>query len=162
MLDDGGIGLLLARPDQGFSNIEDVAEHTARTSNTSSANDAIRRLVGVVTWSPEFGPTRKIGRLTTYDENTATVVIKVYDNNEKNYEFARQMGCNTTYKVWRLDNSNHVYGGNDGMNMVLNAREPVTEEFTGKKYIEIQGIYGYKNMPARNVYPLAGELETYI
>lgn len=162
LLDDGLIGILLARPDQGFANIEDVAEHTARTSNDSAASDAVRRLVGVGSWAPEFGATFKIGRKTYYNKNTATFTLKIYDNNDANYNMARLLGCNSSFAGWPLSNSNHVYGGNDGMVMVLNAREPQTEEFTGKKYIEIQGIYEYTNMPARNVYPLAGELETYI
>ena len=162
LLDDGVIGLLLARPDQGFANVEDPAEHSTRTSETSADEDAIRRLVGVGAWAAEYGATFPIGRKTFYQKNTATLTLKVYDNNDENYEFARKLGCNSTFAVWRLDNSDHIYGGNDGMVMVLNAREPATEEFTGKKYIEIQGIYEYVNMPARNTYPLAGELETYI
>lgn len=162
MLDDGLIGILIARPAEGFDNIEDPAEHSSRTDETSSDTDAVRRLFGVGSWAPEYGSTFPIGRKTFYQKNTATLTLKIYDNNDANYEMARKLGCNSQFAVWTLSNSNHVYGGNDGMVMVLNAREPQTEEFTGKKYIEIQGIYQYVNMPARNVYPLAGESESYI
>ena len=162
LLDDGVVGVLLARPGQGFDNVEDPQEHIDRTSDTSVSANALRRLVGVGSWSPEYGATFKIGRKTYYQKNVGTFVLKVYDNNTENYEFARKLGCNSQFATWPLHNSNHIYGGNDGMVMVLNAREPATEEFTGKKYIEIQGIYEYVNMPARNDYPLAGELEDYI
>jgi hypothetical protein len=160
--DDGLIGILIARPDAGFDNVEDPQEHIDRTSDDSSSANAVRRLVGVGSWAAEFGSTFKIGRKTNYQNSVATLTLKIYDNNETNYEMARLMGCNSSYAVWGLANSNHIYGGNDGMVMVLNAREPQTEELTGKKYIEIQGIYEYKNMPPRNTYPLAGELTSYI
>lgn len=157
--DDGFIGLLLTRPGQPFANIEDPAEHTSRTSETSSAADAVRRLLGVGSYAPEYGSTFKVGRLNQYNKNTATVTFKVYDNNATNYEFARSLGCNTSFLAWRIDSNGNVYGGNSGISAVLNAREPMTEDLTGKKYIEIQYTYEYTNMDARNDYPLFDELD---
>lgn len=156
---DGFIGLLLARPGNPFANIEDPAEHASRTNETSTAATAVRRLFGVGSYAPEYGSTFKVGRLTRYNQNTATVVFKVYDNNATNYEMARLLGCNTSFLVWRLDSNGNVYGGNNGISMVLNAREPMTEDLTGKKYIEIQGTYDYTNMDPRDEYPLFDELD---
>ena len=155
----GVLGLLLARPGEGFANIDDAAEHTSRTSNTSTDTDAIRRLTGVGSFTPEFGDERTIGRLTFYGKNVATVVLKVYDNSDGNYEAHRLMGCNTSYSVWVLGSNNEVYGGNDGFQMVLTAREVIGENLEEEKYIEITGKVKYTNAYPRDTYPLAGELD---
>lgn len=159
ILYQGVLGALLARPGEGFANVEDVAEHSTRTSNTSLSSTAIRRLTGLGSFTPEFGDERKIGRLTYYGKTTATFVLKVYDNSDGNYEAHRLMGCNTSYSVWILDSNNLIYGGNDGFQMVLTAREVIGENLDEEKYIEVTGKVQYKNAFPRNTYPLAGELD---
>lgn len=155
----GVLGVLLARPGEGFDNVEDPAEHSTRTSNTSTASTAIRRLTGLGSFTPEFGEERPIGRLTYYGKTEATLVLKVYDNNDGNYEAHRLMGCNTSYSVWVLDSNNQIYGGNDGFQMVLTAREVIGESLEEEKFIEITGKVKYTTAFPRNDYPLAGELD---
>ena len=159
ILYQGILGILIARPGQGFANIDDAAEHSARTSNTSLSTTAIRRLTGVGSFTPEFGDERKIGRLTYYGKNTATLVLKVYDNSAGNYHAHRLMGCNTSYSVWLLGSNNEIYGGNDGFQMVLTAREVIGENLEEEKVIEVTGKIQYKNAYPRDTYPLAGELD---
>lgn len=159
ILYQGVLGALLARPGEGFANVEDAAEHSTRTSNTDTANTAIRRLTGLGSFTPEFGEERKIGRLTYYGKTTATFVLKVYDNSDGNYEAHRLMGCNTSYSVWILGSNNEIYGGNDGFQMVLTAREVIGENLDEEKFIEVTGKVQYKNAFPRNTYPLAGELD---
>lgn len=157
--DDGFIALLLARAGYGFANIEDPAEHTTRTDETSSDSDAVRRLYGVGAYSPEYGSATSIGRLKIPGKSTASFTFKVYDNTPENYEFARSLGCYGTYQVWRIGTDGTIYGGNDGIAITLNAREPMTEDVTGRKYIEITGSYDYVNMDPRDDYPLFDELD---
>ncbi len=159
LLDNGILYLLLARPDQPFSNIEDPAEHSERTSNTSSASNAVRRLKGVGSYSHEFGDSYTIGRDTYYNKNTGTLVFKIYDNNATNYEFMRSLGCNTQYLAWPIDSQGNIYGGNDGIKVVLQGRENITESVDEKKFIEVQGQHKYKNAPPRDTYALAGDID---
>lgn len=159
LLDDGMLAILVARAGYGFANIEDPAEHTNRTGDTNTNPDAVRRITGVGAYSPEYGQVTNLGRLKIYGKNPASFTMKVYDNTPQNYEFARSLGCNSTYQVWRIGTDGSIYGGNDGIAMVLNAREPMTEDVTGRKYIEITGQYEYKNMDPRNEYPLFDELD---
>jgi hypothetical protein len=159
LLDGGLLGILFARPDQPFVNIEDPAEHTNRTSDTSAAADAVRRLLGVGSFSVEFGASFKIGRLTYYNKSVGTINLKVYDNNLVNYELIRLLGCNTSFSVWLLDSNGLIYGGNDGFKLVLQGRENIVESLEEKKFLEIQGIVEFKNALPRNDYPLFADLE---
>lgn len=159
LLDGGLLGILIARPDQPFANIEDAAEHTSRTDDSSSATDAVRRLVGTGSFSVEFGAPFKIGRLTYYQRNVATINLKVFDNNATNYALIQLLGCNTSFSVWLLDSNGYVYGGNDGYKLVLQGRENIVESLEEKKPLEIQGVVEFVNALDRDTYPLAGELE---
>lgn len=158
LLDGGLLGILFARPDQPFANIEDVTEHTTRTSNTSTDANAVRRLVGAGSFAVEFGDSFKVGRLTYYNKSSATINLKVYDNNLVNYEFIRLLGCNSTFSVWLLDSNGLVYGGNDGFKVVLQGRENIDESLDEKKFLELQGVVEFINAYPRNAYPLFGEL----
>lgn len=159
LLDGGLLGILVARPDQPFVNIEDPAEHSARTDNSSSDANAVRRLTGVGSFAVEFGDSFKIGRLFKYNKNTGTINLKVYDNNDINYRFIRLLGCNTTFSVWLIDSNGNIYGGNDGFKVVLQGLENIQESLDEKKFLEIQGVVEFTNAFPRNDYPLMAELD---
>lgn len=153
------IGVLLARPDQPFANIQDPAEHTTRTDNDATSPTSVRRLEGVGSYSVEFGAATKIGLLTIYAKNTGTLNFKIYDNNEANYEFIRALGCNTKFLAWPIDSQGLIYGGNDGITVVLQGRENITETIDDLKFLEIQGVHNFKNAVPRDDYPLAGDFD---
>ena len=162
LLDDGIVGLLIARSDADFDNIDDPAEHSSRTSDTSSADNAIRRLVGTGSFTVEFGSSFKVIKKTYFNKNKATVNLKVYHNNAANYELIQLLGCNTTFSVWPIDSNGYIYGGNSGYKMVLQGRENITENLEQKKPLEINGIVEFTNAKDRDVYPLFDEMEALI
>jgi len=159
LLDAGILYLLLARPDQPFANIEDPAEHTLRTNNASANADAVRRLKGVGSYTVEYGDSFTIGRDTYYNKNVGTLLFKIYDNNAVNYEFIRSLGCNTQFLAWPIDSQGNIYGGNDGMLVVLQGRENITDNVDEKKFLEVQGAYKHRNAAPRDAYPLAGDID---
>ncbi len=155
----GLLGILVARPDQPFANIEDPAEHTARTSDTSTDPNAVRRIIGTGSFDIAPGDERPVGRLTFYGNQTGTLALTVFDNNDTNYELIQLLGCNTLFSVWLLDTNGYVYGGNSGYKMVLVGTEPITDAIDDYKTLNIGGTVEFKNALDRDAYPLAGELD---
>lgn len=151
--------ILLARPDQPFANIEDPAEHTDRTSNTSTASNAVRRLKVLGSYNIEFGEARPVGRDTYFAKNTGTVNALIYDNTDENYEFIRSLGCNTKFLVWLIGFDGYIRGGNDGIQVVLQGRENLSNNPDEFLPLEINGQHKFKNSVSRTAYPLAGDLD---
>lgn len=159
LLDAGILYVLVGRPGESFANVEDPSEHSDRTSNTSTADNALRRLKGVGSYQIEFGEGEKIGRDTFFKKNTGTVNFKIYDNNAVNYELIRSLGCNTKFQVWLIDSNGLIYGGNDGIPVVLQGRENINESVDERKFLELNGVHEFKNSVPRNDYPLAGDID---
>lgn len=115
-----------------FTDFEDLAEWTARVSETSVDPDAIRDFF-VVADLPAASADEiiiSLGR-KVYSPATHTINVDIDEVSDENYEFGRTTSCNQRYKVW-FSTESHLFGGNDGIDATVNLR-PVIER--GQKSI---------------------------
>jgi len=109
-----------------FTDVEDLAEWTARLSEDSVDPDAIREF-NVIADLPAATADEiviSLGR-KVYSPATHIINVDIDEVSDLNYEFARMTSCNTQYRIW-FGTPNHVYGGTDGILASLNLR-PVIE-----------------------------------
>lgn len=147
--------ILIGKDGEPFTDFEDSVEHAARQSASSTADDAIRNLRGIGSWTPEFGDEQELGTLATiYSQGTATLNFKVYNNSDTNYQTARATSCNKQYRIWLITSDGNIYGGNTGILLVLKGREVIPESYKEKRYIEFIGKATMTTWPERGTYPL--------
>ena len=145
-----------------FADIEDATEWTTRITQTAGdpapdPDNSIRalRVIGDKP-APEIQTREVSGGRTLQTSKNHTLNVEVDETNATNYEFARNTGCNPTYKLWYLTRAGKVYGGICGLsaNMVLNL---IQNRGNGEieKYI---GTVTWQDKvdPPRANFPLAG------
>lgn len=148
--------ILIGLDGEPFTNFEDLTEHNTRQDATDTADTAIRNLRGIGSWTPEFGEEQEFGTLATvYATGTGTLNFKVYDNNDTNYQTARTTTCNKQYRIWFITSDGNIYGGNDGILLVLKGREVIPESYKEKRFIEFVGKAVLTTWPERGTYPLS-------
>ena len=148
--------ILIGLDGQPFTDYEDVTEHTNRQSADDTADNAIRNLRGIGSWTPEPGEEQEIGTLATiYATGTGTLNFKVYDNTDTNYQTARTTSCNKKYRIWLITSDGNIYGGNTGILLVLKGREVIPESYKEKRFIEFTGKAVMNTWPERGTYPLS-------
>ena len=147
--------IFITNKDYPFTNIEDVAEWTARLSNTSTDVNAIRELVVIGQKPAAEGERMRIsdGRRITMPK-THSVTAKIDELNDENYDWLRYMECNDQYLMWYKAGS-YVFGGNDGISASIGANHVIPEGDKEMQTIEISAEWDAKQHPARNLYPLA-------
>lgn len=149
---------LMAKGDQPIANIEDPAELSERIDNTSTDDNAIRRLLGSGDFTSEDGAERAIpGGRINYGDNTYTGTLDLYDLNGVNWDFARSTGCNTQYRVWLIDSNGYVYGGNSGILAVIKAKPNITKSRDDLQTLTLTFKYKSKTLPVRDAYVLAAD-----
>lgn len=138
-----------------FTDVEDLAEWTARVSETSVDPDAIRDF-HVMADLPAATADEIIISLNrkVYSPATHIINIDIDETSDLNYEFARMTSCNTQYRLW-FGTADHIYGGQNGILSSLNLR-PVIER--GSKSInKLTGTaqWDYQFSPERHDNPYA-------
>jgi len=100
-----------------FTDVEDLAEWTARLAETAGDIDSIREFT-VMADSP--APDQTVVELSNKRKartpSTFTLNIDVDELSDENYEFMRTTHCNQQYKLWYATDD-HMYGGNTGMDV---------------------------------------------
>jgi len=149
---------LIAKGDQPLSNVQDPAELSTRISDDSTADTAIRRLLGIGAITAEFGAERKIpGGKINYAKNTYTGTLDIYDLNDTNYEFMRSTSCNTQYRIWPVDSNGYIFGGNTGILAVVKGKNDITNNRDELQVINLQFKYSATRPPVRDAYVLAAD-----
>lgn len=134
--------LYVARADAAdFTNVGNSTEWSARLSDTVDTADKIRTLIGIGELpEPEQTEQPIAGGITIYSPKTFNLRFEVDQTNDENYEFMLETYCNSKKKVWIEMSDGMLYGGNEGIELVLKGSQPLLkgrEEilkiiFTGK------------------------------
>ncbi len=109
-----------------FTDVENLAEWTARLSQDGQEANAIRDF-HVMADLPAASADEivvSLGR-KAYSPATHVINVDIDDVSDLNYEFARTTSCNTIYKMWYAT-PDHIFGGTDGIDVTVNLR-PVIE-----------------------------------
>ncbi len=158
LLDAEIVYWLIAKGDQPIANIEDPAELSSRISDDSTADTAIRRLLGIGAITTEFGAERKIpGGKVNYGKNTYTGTLDIYDLNDTNYEFMRSTACNTQYRIWPVDSNGYIFGGNTGILAVVKGKNDISNNREELQVINLQFKFNATRPPVRDAYVLAAD-----
>lgn len=98
-----------------FTDVEDLAEWTARLAESGGTIESIRELT-VMGDLPlaDFQEIEMSNKRKAYPPQKFTVNIDIDDISDTNYEFMRATGCNTQLLFW-FATDDHIYGGNDGI-----------------------------------------------
>lgn len=127
-----------------FTDWTDLAEWTARISNTDVADENKIRQLTVMADLPAATADEIIiskGR-KIYSPATHVINVDIDDLSAENYEFARTTSCNVSMRMW-FANDSYMYGGNDGQLVNVNLR-PVIER--GVKSInKLTGTISWEN-----------------
>lgn len=136
-------------------NWTDPAEWATRISNSSTSNTAIRELT-VLGDKPLAAKTEnKIsGGRTVFSAKDFTVNVRMDDNNDDNYEFARATECNGQFRVW-YESGGKLYGGNEGVLALVQFEEVIPEDTNA--YATLNGVLRWtdKFSPIRITSPFA-------
>lgn len=139
-----------------LTNWEDLGEWNGRISNTSSNSDAIRQATLVGTLEIEQGERQRIaGGKFAPQPSKYTFGGDIFDNNDTNYTFIRSMACNRTYLLWYETSDGKLYGGNDGIEVLLFGSEPITDDPETFRTLKIGGEWTSRTPPLRIDSPMA-------
>ena len=103
-----------------FTDVESLAEWTARLDNTTLADPDLIRYMDVSADLPK-GEREKIQISRSREISTPakfTINVTVDDLSDLNYEFMRTTYCNTLQRFWFLA-GNYIYGGNEGIPAIM-------------------------------------------
>lgn len=132
--------LYVANDGNPLTNWTDPNEWAVRLSETSSATNAIRALTVRGSLDVEFGEKVRIsGGRFAFLPSTYTLTAQVDDNNATNYTFMRSTGCNKAYRVWSETSDGDLYGGNEGILVILQGREPISDDPESFRALEFVG-----------------------
>lgn len=148
--------LYITNDEQPFTNWTDPAEWADRINETSSDLDAIRELIVLGSLEVEFGERVRIsdGRFA-FLPKTFTLTARVDDNNDTNYTFLRSTSCNRAYRAWYETSDGDLYGGNEGILVVLQGREPIGDDPETFRPLEFVGEWTSNIDPLRITSPIA-------
>lgn len=133
----------------------DPAEWASRISDSSTDPDAIRAIPVLGTLEVEQGDQVPApGNTFIFGKQTFNIAGSVYSNNNINYDWMRSTGCNKPYAMWfRSEDGLHLYGGNSGIQLVLQGSEPFAEDRTTVRTISIAGQWQAQKAPLRIAAP---------
>lgn len=138
-----------------FTDIEDLAEWTARLNDTSADPDAIRTMFVIADLPAATSEEIAISvNRKVYSPADHVINVDVDDISESMYNFGRATSCNVGYKIW-FGTPDYIFGGNEGIDAMLNLR-PVIER-GAKSVHKLTGTvtWSAKFSPERNVSPFA-------
>ena len=138
-----------------FTDIESLAEWTARLAQTGGNYASIRELtVSGDQPLPDAGEIEISNKRKVYPPKKWVLNFDIDDLTDLNYEFARTTGCNQRVKVWYATDD-HIYGGAVGIlgdlviNPMIERGNQSVQKMTGSFTWE------YKFAPERNDSPWA-------
>ena len=137
-----------------------LAELAARELLLADDSQAIRVLGGdgylKGSLSISNGSPVEFGRKTAFiGDATYDLAFQMADNTDELYEFARVFGsCSPTVRVWLVTGDGDMIGGSSGIQLPLQASEPIDEDFDSVRDIEFTGSTTLSVMPARCSYPV--------
>lgn len=149
--------LIIARADAApFTNIEDLAEWTARQALANTNADAISIFHVIADLpEPEVSEITISGDRTVRGEKTFTLPFTIDELNDSNYEAHLVIECGNQFLFWFVTADGHIYGGNEGIlaSMLTNLMIPRERA----ALVNILGKMTWKNKrsPLRGIYPLA-------
>jgi hypothetical protein len=138
-----------------FSNSAIITEWTTRLSDTSTDPDAIRTLNGMGELAaPEQTETLIPGGKYAYSPKTFTFTFNVYDTNDVNYNFMLSLYCNQEKKIWFEMADGQLYGGNEGIVLVLKGSQPLVPGREDIVKIILTGKWKSASDPLRTLSPM--------
>jgi len=126
-----------------------------RISNTDVAStDTIRELTVSADMPAGVNEMVEISmRRKVYTPSTFTINIDIDDNTDLNYEFMRNMECNTTMRLWFADQT-HLYGGEGGVLATISMKEVILRGNKSIKKLVGTATWESKFSPERTANPL--------
>lgn len=149
--------LYIARADAAsFTNVDLIAEWTARLDDTGVAVDDIRTLPGIGELpEPEQTETEMSGDRTSYSPGRYNLLFDVDETNDTNYEFYLFAACNIKVKFWYETHDGMLYGGNDGIEGTLKVTHPIPKGKKDVVYMKISLKWDSIFPPLRCLSPMA-------
>lgn len=148
--------LYVARSDAAdFSNVDQLAEWTARLDDSSSDVDKIRTFIGIGELPvPEKTELPLSGNRTIYSPKTFNLLFEVDETGDTNYEWLLESECNLKRKFWYETSDGMLYGGNSGIEGVfgMDAPIPKSREEIAKFMMAVK--WKSKNSPLRCLSPM--------
>jgi len=149
--------LYVAKADAAdFTNVELLAEWTARLSETDTGADKIRELTIIGDLPiPEQTEQTISGDRTVVGFKQFVLNVRIDETNDTNYNFLLQYECNVKIKAWFETADGVLYGGNEGIEGTLRLNNMIPEARTD--VASFQGTLKWKNQfsPLRCASPMA-------
>ena len=138
-----------------FTDVEDLAEWTARLNDNSVDPDAIRTMF-VSADLPAASAEEIVISLNrkVYSPADHVINVDVDDISQETYEFARSTSCNVAYRLWYATPS-HIYGGQDGILAMINLRPQIERGYKSVNKLVGTVSWSSKFSAERNVSPFA-------
>lgn len=111
----------------------DLAEWSARLSNTSTDSSAIRTLFVTGSWPPPEKTEKTISlQRKIYSDGNETLTFRIDETNQINHDFIREMQCGGQYTIWPAtgqigDDGKLIWGGNEGIEVAISIGQNVPE-----------------------------------
>jgi len=149
--------LYIGRADSAsFTNVELLAEWTARLDDTGTEADDIRTFPGIGELpEPEQTETEMSGDRTSYSPKRFNLLFDVDETNDVNYNFLLTAGCNLKVKFWYETHDGLLYGGNDGIEGTLKATHPIPRGKRDQVLIKLSLKWDSQFDPLRCASPMA-------
>lgn len=149
--------LYLAGPDaECFTDVESLAEWTARVSNTSLDPDAIRRIrvIGDMPVGTSDPIDISLGQ-KFYPEKDFTINLETEDTSDANYALMRFLECGGQVKAWTQTAGGDGFGGICGMDVNINTGYQIERGQGSIHKIIFTLTFKAKHTPERFDHPLA-------
>jgi hypothetical protein len=138
-----------------FTNVDLLAEWTTRLSDTDDGVDSIRTLVGIGELpEPEQTETAVSGGRTIYSPKTFNLAFEVDETNDTNYNYMLSTYCNSTKKVWIEMSDGMLYGGNEGIELILRGSQPLLKGRKDILKMLFKGKWESASDPLRCISPM--------
>lgn len=149
--------LIVSRADAAdFTNIEDLAEWTARQALANSDPDAISifHIIGELP-EPEVAETTISGDRVVRGEKTFNLNFSIDEDDDINFEAHLTFECGNKFKIWFATADGMLFGGDAGIEASVLTNYIIPKERTALRMINGKATWKDKRTPLRSAYPLA-------
>lgn len=154
---EGGLcNIFLRNVGNPLTNWEDLNEWTTNISNTDPGATKIRALTvtGDVPLPESTEKTISHQRVIKLAKKR-TANAKIDDDSDDNYDAMRQIQCGGSYLAWLLTNGGDLYGGNEGIQVTIDADEVIPESIEENVFINMVLKWNDRISPLRIAAPMA-------
>lgn len=114
-----------------FTNVDLIAEWTARLSDTADTADSIRTLIVIGELpEPEQSEIKISGDRTVVGFKQFTLPFEIDETNDVNYNVLLTYECNVKAKIWFETADGVLYGGNAGIEATIRMNNVIPRERT--------------------------------